>query len=67
METNFGQLLDNFETILGPHGDYLLTIGGAYLCSVGIIWLFLLFYNATETLIKRKQTPVVIGKITKIT
>ena len=32
------QFWDIFETTFGPHGDYLLTIGGAYLCLVGSIW-----------------------------
>ena len=32
-EATLGQPLAlNFETILGPEGDYLVTIGGAYLC-----------------------------------
>ena len=35
-----GKLWDNIETALGPHGDYLKTIGEAYICPVGSVWPF---------------------------
>ena len=39
---NFGtalrKLWDNFDTTFGPHGDYLISIGGASLCPVCRKW-----------------------------
>ena len=37
----FGRFRDNFDTTFGQHGDYLVTIGGAYLGPVGSMWPFL--------------------------
>ena len=33
-----GQLWDNIETTLGPHGGYLFNIGEAYFLPIGSIW-----------------------------
>ena len=39
------QLADNYETTLGPHGNYLKTIGRAYLCPVSRIWPIFLYHH----------------------
>ena len=41
LETTLKKLWDNFETNFERHGDYLVTIHGAYHCPVGSIAPFL--------------------------
>ena len=40
MSITLGQLLDEIETTLRQHCDYIVIIGKAYLCPVGNKWPF---------------------------